>query len=83
MEHTDPETKVYLLLLKCTVFIEYGKSSKKEKNPYFCIEFAGQEDQSHTVLDNLQQIRSKLTTRYIQPVGNLQVIEDLYIQTLV
>lgn len=51
--------------------------AKKKKNPYFCIEFAGQEEQSHTVLDNLQQIRSKLTTRYIQPVGNLQVIEDL------
>lgn len=51
--------------------------AKKKRNPYFRIEFAGQEDQSHTVLDNLQQIRSKLTTRYIRPVGNLQIIEDL------
>lgn len=35
MEYIDFEIKVYLLLLKCIVFIEYGKFSKKEKKFIF------------------------------------------------
>lgn len=53
-------------------------AKKRKRNPNFRIEFAGNDDEKHSVLENLQKIRSELTTRYNKPVGNLQVIEHLF-----
>ena len=53
-------------------------AKKRKRNPNFRIEFAGDNDEKNSVLENLQKIRSELTNRYNQPVGNLQVIEHLF-----
>lgn len=53
-------------------------AKKIKRNPNFRIEFAGNDDEKHSVLENLQKIRGELTTRYNKPVGNLQVIEHLF-----
>ena len=53
-------------------------AKKTKRNPNFCIEFAGDNDEKHSVLENLQKIRSELNHMYNQPVGNFQVIEHLF-----
>ena len=45
-------------------------AKKRKRNPNFRIEFAGDNDEKNSVLENLQKIRSELTNRYNQPVGN-------------
>ena len=52
-------------------------AKKRKRNPNFRIEYAGDNDE-HSVLANLQNIRSELTNKNNQPVGNLQVIEHLF-----
>lgn len=73
--HTNPETKVYEFCQNALFSLNMASPAKKRKrNPNFRIEFVGKEDHKHSVLEFLQKIRSELTPRYNQYVGNHQVI---------
>lgn len=53
-------------------------TKKRKRTPCFRIEFSGNEEKRDEILDKIQQVKNKLTTKFDKPVGNLQVLETVF-----